>query len=127
MARFGVYYHGAGDGCDYTIACNQQFSLLPPRIQTMDAAIAWLTQPDNGNGYYEPYSEAGYEDTLPIGAFEEEQLERVTVFEIAEQQTVNLAAFWAAAQQQQDAEDAAEAETERRQLYEKLKAEFEAQ
>ena len=106
-----IYYEGAGEGCGYTIGCNQDVSVVT--AESMDDVAQWiiddLIHPDR---------------ELSICLHRLKELDKVTLYAIADYCSLNLKAVCEAKTEIDARHTAEQKEQEERALYETLKVKF---
>jgi len=111
MSRFAVRRHQSG-GCDYTIECGTDFTLLPEEIQTMEQAIAKVKEmgtPDNEDGDF-------LDDDLSIS--------EVVIYEIVATHEFDLNDWYANKEKHKREVEAAQKEKDDLVQLEKLKKQY---
>ena len=106
---FIVHYKGRGEGCDYTIGCNQITVVLPDVVQTMDDAVAYVS------GGWKP-EVADRHSVKYFGG--PKRIEKATIYEVANVHELDIQSMIVAARERKAAKARKLEEAE----FERLKA-----
>lgn len=105
---FIVHYEGVGEGCDYTIGCNQCTIKLPKFITTMEEAIAYIQS----------------DKQFSLEYFGMNRIEKATIYETQSFQEVNVQDIMQKQKVKKQAEQVIEKEKNELAEYERLKFKF---
>lgn len=71
---FIVHYEGVGEGCDYTIGCNECTIKLPNSLKTMQEAVDYIRS----------------DEEFSLDYFGKSRIEKATVYEIQSCQVIDV-------------------------------------
>jgi hypothetical protein len=106
---FAAFRYQSG-GCDYTIACGQDFTILPEDITTMEEAQAYVL---GENEYGDPNMSSLYE------------INKLVIYEISNSLKIDLVAMRKKDEEEKAKLKAKKDKEDRQKRYEELKKEFE--